>query len=363
MNSYWFFVFLFEFILLLFYYLLIRNSGKLSGNRSMPVMENEPMFLSIVIAAKNEAHNLYGLLKTISENNYPSDKYEIIIVDDNSTDETYSVLQKLITSYPNLKILRNTNQPGKRGALTLGIESAKSGNIVVTDADCRPERNWLNGYNDLFVSGSEFIFGRAPYFQRNGITNKIACFENYKSEVLSTVSLKLNLPHSAAARNLGFTRQAFYRCGGYNNTLETMSGDDDLLLREMSNLKIKISYLDEDDTCVFSESKRTLKEYLKQKARHTTTSFHYPLNVKCFLLFWHAPQNIFQFIFLLGFINAGFIIMTILKLLFEIFISIKQTRRNHYDFKLSDKLILPFIYEFFLLINLVSSKTIKPTWK
>ena len=84
------------------------------------------------------------------------------------------------------------------------------------------------------------LFGIAPFYQKKNLVNKISCFENLRSSVLSFSMASIGLPYTAAARNFGFSKNAFESLGGYSKTKDTKSGDDDLLLREAVKNKLKI---------------------------------------------------------------------------------------------------------------------------
>ncbi len=104
----------------------------------------------------------------------------------------------------------------------------------------------------------------------------------------------LNVPYSAAARSFAFRKTSFERLGGYGKTTETLSGDDDLLLREAVKRKMLIGTVIEPDAFVFSAAPKSFEDYFKQKKRHLQTSFHYLLKQKMFLGFWHLIK--FDFI-------------------------------------------------------------------
>ena len=110
------------------------------------------------------------------------------------------------------------------------------------------------------------LFGLAPFQQNRGLVNAISCFENLRSSILTFSFARLNLPYSAAARNFGFTISAFKKLGGFGNTLETQSGDDDLLIREAVKNKLKIGVVDFEESYVISNPKSSLNEFPKSKS-------------------------------------------------------------------------------------------------
>ncbi len=120
--------------------------------------------LSIVIAAKNEEKNINSLLNSLEKLNYPKENFEVIIIDDNSTDKTAELIQSRISDKNNFALIKADKKKfeGKKGALTIGIENAKNNFIIITDADCKPETNWLNAIAGGLDYGYDFVFGVAP---------------------------------------------------------------------------------------------------------------------------------------------------------------------------------------------------------
>jgi len=167
--------------------------------------------ISVIIAARNEAENIPGLIRSLKDLDYSEKLFEIIIVDDNSNDGTLNMLNNYSKSLNNLSVfsLKNDLASGKRNALSFGISKARYENIMITDADCRPEINWLKSYSESFSDDFNFLFGVAPFYQHKDIVNRISCFENLRNSILSFSLALVGSPYSAAARNFGFTKTAF----------------------------------------------------------------------------------------------------------------------------------------------------------
>jgi len=203
--------------------------------------------ISIIIAAKNEAENIDGLIESLKKLDYPIELFEVIVVDDNSTDGTFDILKSKTNTFKNFSVIesKSLNVSGKREALSFGIRNSKYPFILITDADCRPETKWLKVYSNKFSLGYDLFFGIAPFYQRDKLVNNIACFENLRGFFLSFTMASLGLPYTAAARNFGFTKKAFESLEGYSKTKDTLSGDDDLLLREAVKNKMQIGLVTE----------------------------------------------------------------------------------------------------------------------
>jgi poly-beta-1,6-N-acetyl-D-glucosamine synthase len=320
--------------------------------------------ISIVIAAKNEAHNIPALFNSLKKLDYPEDSFEIILVDDNSTDSTIQTAESYKDEMANIRILKAENKkyPGKKGALSVGISNAKNDYILVTDADCIIKPGWLIKYSQKFGEGYDFVFGNAPFYKKPGIVNAISRFENLRTFILYTTAIKLNMPYSAAARNFGFNKASFYKIKGYENTAETLSGDDDLLIREAVKNKMNIGYIDDKNAAVYSETKVTLKDYLVQRARHTKTSIYYlPLD-KLIIGGWHTINILLLLALFPGFFYHWFFILFSIKILSDIIIVKLNERKYDYKFGFLQILYLQIIYEVLIVMNFTNALIKEDKW-
>ena len=321
--------------------------------------------ISVVTAARNESSSIKEFIGAIKKIKYPESNFELIISDDNSSDDTYEVAEQEIRGYINFKLTGNHKSPaaGKRDALLRGITESSFPFIVITDADCIPSPGWLRRCSGLFEEGYDFIYGPAPFYKENNLVNYISCMENLKNQFLSFSLAALGFPYTAAARNMGFSREAFARIGGYRNTRQTIGGDDDLLLREAVKNGLKVKAFYDRNAFVYSKSKDTLKEYLKQKARHTKTSFHYLLRNKIILGAWHLLNFAMFFSVFLLFINLNFVWFFIVKMISDTVILLSIQKKFGYDFKIIEIIYLNIFYELFIVINFYNALFKKPKWK
>jgi cellulose synthase/poly-beta-1,6-N-acetylglucosamine synthase-like glycosyltransferase len=241
--------------------------------------------VSIIIAARNEADNLYNNLPLILQQTYPD--FEVIVVNHQSMDESYHILNAYKMQYPNLKIVEVERSRhlgvGKKLPLTLGIKAAKHEHLLFTDADCKPASNqWLSGMGSSFSEKKHIVLGYGPYREEKGFLNKLIRFDtayiamNYFSFALS------RMPYMAVGRNLGYTQTAFNQVHGFKSHYSISSGDDDLFIQEAAkkrNYRIQI----DPQTYCYSESKKTWRSWVEQKSRHFSTAGHYKVMKKALL--------------------------------------------------------------------------------
>ncbi len=320
--------------------------------------------VSIIIAGKNEGHNLNGLFQSLERLNYPPSYFEIIFVDDSSADNTFNIAKKLSLNFTNMKVYKVNNKKyeGKRGALQFGIDKSKYGIILITDADCRPEPEWINAFVNLFGKGYDFLFGISPFVQKNGFVNRLACFENLWTHILTFSFASIGLPYSAASRSFGFNKKSFLSVGGYSETTDTISGDDDLLLREAIKAKLKIGTVTAKDSFVFTFAKSKVKEYFFQKVRHTKTSNYYLLKHKILLGAWHLLNTIFLLSPVLMFISVYSGILFILKFLIDIIIVKSRMKLLKYKFKIIEIVFYQSVYDLLIILVFISGPFTKNRW-
>jgi cellulose synthase/poly-beta-1,6-N-acetylglucosamine synthase-like glycosyltransferase len=351
-------------LLFLILYFIIYSS--LKNLFSGPLTNQGPLKkFSIVVALKNESSNVKNLINSLANLNYPSSYYEVILVDDNSTDDTLTILNSSICDKPNFKVIRAVEKEfaGKKGALTIGIKNSVNPYIMITDADCTPGLNWLNAFSSKFDE-YDVLFGIAPFREEGKLINRIACFENLRSSILTFAMANAGLPYSAAARSFGYNKDAFYLIGGYSKTVETPFGDDDLFLREAVKAGLRIGTVTNKDALVFSSAESTFKDYFIQKARHVSTSNHYLLQHKIFLGSWHLLNIAFLFCPLLSFISPYFLIPFSIKMLADLILVKKYQPFFGYEFNILSILFQQITYEFYLIVNYMSSIFIrKIRWK
>jgi cellulose synthase/poly-beta-1,6-N-acetylglucosamine synthase-like glycosyltransferase len=352
----------FTFLLLAIY---IYNGFKFELKKQLHSFHKTSLKLSLIIAAKNEAENINKLFDHLERLNYPQENFEVIIVDDNSSDNTYSLIESRILNKNNFRLLKAEQKEfdGKKGALSIGIKNAQNHLIVITDADCLPDSNWLKAIAGKLDDGYDFVFGVAPISVGEFTVQKLSAFENLRNSFLSIAALGLNIPYSAAARSFAFRKNSFERIGGYSKTISILSGDDDLLLREAFKNKMLIGTLIDTEAFVYSAAPKNFNEYFKQKHRHLQTSFHYPLKQKLFLAFWHLINLLSLLTIFLLFISPVLALPFAVKITYDLFIAIKYQQELGHKFKFYEIIYLQILFEIFLVINFFKSLSGKTEWK
>ncbi|NUO01355.1 MAG: glycosyltransferase [Saprospiraceae bacterium] len=233
--------------------------------------------VSIIICARNEAENLKKNLGRILNQNYRS--FEVLVVDDHSSDKTSQVVLDFQKTHPILHLLsmNDANQHGKKAALSKGIECSQFENLLLTDADCAPASlNWLSSMQCLLQGDVQIGIGYGPYTTHEGFLNAFIRFETSYTAIQYLSFAIYGLPYMAVGRNLIYRKSLFFQQGGFRSHAHVLSGDDDLFVNGAANAR-NTAVTIHPDTFVFSEPKRTWRGYYNQKSRHLTTGRHYRL--------------------------------------------------------------------------------------
>lgn len=352
----------FSFLLLAIY---VYKGYNFESKKQLHSFPKSSLKLSVIIAAKNEEQNINILFNYLEKLDYPQENFEVILVDDNSSDKTYSLIKSRIENKNNYRLIKTEQKifEGKKGALDNGIKNAEHNFILITDADCRPESNWLKAISGKLDEGYDFVFGVAPIESGENLAQKLSAFENLRNSLLSIAAVGLNIPYSASARSFAFRKKSFERFGGYSKTTETISGDDDLLLREAVKNKMLIGTLIDPEALVNSPAPKSFGDYLKQKRRHLKTSFHYLFKQKMFLSTWHVLNLLYLFSILLTFFSPILLLPFTVKLAYDFFIVIKFQRELGHQFKFHQIFYLQILFEVFIIINFFNSFAKKTEWK
>jgi biofilm PGA synthesis N-glycosyltransferase PgaC len=233
--------------------------------------------ISVVICARNEAHNLEQFLPRVLEQDYPD--FEVVVVNDCSTDGTGELLSQLATTYKHLRyttIPVNENfRHGKKLALTVGLKSAIHEYVLLTDADCYPASNqWLKKMVSHLGREKEIVLGYGRYEMRRGLLNSLIRYETVFT-ALQYFSFALNgRPYMGVGRNLAYKKSLFFKNRGFAGHYHISSGDDDLFVNEhagKNNTAIEI----DPESHTISMPRTSIRSWIRQKQRHLTAGSHY----------------------------------------------------------------------------------------
>jgi poly-beta-1,6-N-acetyl-D-glucosamine synthase len=286
-------LFLLSALIQLLYYLLIY--ARVGNYKRKPFQKKYP--ISVIISVRNEAENLRKNLKAVLEQKHKN--YEVVVVNDCSTDETDNVLGDYLKRYKHLHVTSIAPDKkffhGKKLAVTIGIKAAVNEWLVFIDADCIPVSDqWLNRLQESISDSTEIILGYGGYQQKKGMLNAYIRFDTLFIAMQYLGFAIKGIPYMGVGRNLAYRKSLFFRNKGFASHYNLLSGDDDLFVNETATkLNTAVEFHPESHT--LSLPKMTWKEWFMQKKRHFTTSGKY--KAKHFFLLGFEPLTRFLFYF------------------------------------------------------------------
>jgi glycosyltransferase involved in cell wall biosynthesis len=231
------------FLIQVIYYLALYNRIR---THNKAVRRNKLSFsevlspLSIVIYARNEPENLRNFLPSVLEQDYP--EFEVIVVNEGSTDETEELLSLLANDYPYLhRSFTPENSryiSHKKLALTLGIKASKYDWLVFTEANCHPvSKNWLRLMARNFVPGTDIVLGYSGYERMKGWMHKKIAFDSLFTAIRYLGFALARKPYMGIGRNMAYRKELFFQQKGYSAHLNLQRGDDDLFVNKIATKK------------------------------------------------------------------------------------------------------------------------------
>ena len=232
--------------------------------------------VSVIVAARNEEHNIGNLLHELVQQTYPSSLYEIIIVNDGSEDRTGEVINNYVRQFDHVKQIFSQPDPvsglsAKKNALNQGIQKSRGELILTIDADCHVKPTWIETMVSYFTDDVGMVVGFSQLGKRG---NHYALLEQLQAIDFLTLmaaaqgSVNLNFPLAASGQNFAYWKQAFEQVGGFEKIKNRVSGDDVLLLQLVKKLTSwKIRFAPSDKAFNWTQPEKTLKAFLNQRKR------------------------------------------------------------------------------------------------
>lgn len=261
-----------------------------------PSREENSEGVSVVIAARNEKPHLEKLIPELFRQNYPI--YEVVIVNDRSSDDTEDLLRELGHLYPCLRTVNIRYTPNhvtaKKYALTLGIKAAKHDIVLLTDADCRPvSSRWILLMSAPVRNGNKiFALGHGSYLIQPGVLNKVIQYETMLTALYYFSFGLWQSPFMGIGRNLCYRKKFFMDQKAFKNLWHIEGGDDDLFVNQHAS-KTNTAVVIHPESITVSMPKTTFKDYLIQKTRHFHAGKYYKTKDKLKLGIYSFSHLIF----------------------------------------------------------------------
>ena len=270
-------------IIILFSYffiflLLLFGVNKIKEYKNEDV--NDQITFSIIIPFRNEAHNLPDLLESLSKLNYDKLLFEVILVNDESSDS----FEHVIASYQelekfNLHLINNyrKSKSPKKDAIDTAILKAKNEWIITTDADCIVPLNWLKTLNNFIQFHTpNMIVMPVSYMNGGSMIESFQILELLSLQSATVGGFGINHPFLCNGANLAYQKNSFKAVEGFSGNENIASGDDIFLLEKMLHeYPSKIKYLKSKEVVIETKMVKDLVNLFHQRIRWASKSRSY----------------------------------------------------------------------------------------
>lgn len=262
---------------MLYYVVYVRIAArKISRNR--PPIPNIPLAkVSVIIPARNEAHNIGKCVHSVLYQNYPVDSFEVIVVDDGSTDNTARIAQNIASRIPNMKVISlKEAEGGKKQALKAGIAIATGDYILQTDADCEVPYKWISAMTGFFNEKTGLVSGPVQLVHNGSFFQRLQSLEFMGLNFLGGGAIAMRRPNMCNGANLGFPKAVYHEVNGYEGVSHFASGDDMMMMMKIAKLpQYTITYAYAESAIVKTNAKSSLRDFWSQRVRWVSKSRHF----------------------------------------------------------------------------------------
>src|SRR5665213_2540085 len=349
-----------------FYYLFFFLRLAFFKPKPKNVSQTQPV--SVIICSRDETANLVINLPGALVQKYKT-SHEVIVVDDNSLDESKYILEEFQRTFRQLHLIELKQEarfiPGKKYPLSVGIKTAKYEVVLLTDADCVPASEfWIEKMQQGFSEGIEIVLGYGALHKTKGFFNKLVRWEAFHTALQYLSYAKSGIPYMGVGRNLSYKKSVFFRHKGFSAHNHVPGGDDDLFINKAATKKNTTIVVDKD-AFTLSAAPKTWKQWIRQKTRHYTTSKYYKASHKFLLGLYAFSLFLFYPLFIAALIIFNWKLTLIvfgIRFLIQAFVIFKTTR------KLDEKDLFPWfvffdVWMFFYYLFFATSIFKKPAKK
>ncbi len=243
------------------------------GGLFLPAVKkkSERPFVSVIIAARNEENNIRRCLQSVIRQTYPADLFEIIVVNDRSSDQTAAITGEFMTANTIVKMITITETPAgyspKKWALQNGIESSRGDILLFTDADCEVRPEWIETMAEYFDDKTGMVIGFSSVQSRT-LFHQLQAMDFLALMTCASGVCNLGFPLSASGQNLAYRRKGFDEAGGFRSVMTRISGDDVLMVQLFrKKTKWKTVFAADPLSYATTQPAENLGQLIRQRAR------------------------------------------------------------------------------------------------
>jgi cellulose synthase/poly-beta-1,6-N-acetylglucosamine synthase-like glycosyltransferase len=242
----------------------------------------QAVFFSIIIPARNESANIEKCIQNILAQSYPL--YEIIVVDDHSTDDTAELVLHLANQYPQIQLIHLKDYLGgqltnsyKKKAIEIAVEKSTGSWIVTTDADCLVPPNWLNYFNAMILTKDPvFIAAPVMFTPNHQFSGVFQVLDFLSLQGITAAAVSAGSHSMCNGANLAYSKEAFEAVGKFKGIDHLASGDDMFLMHKMKQQYPKrLAYLYSDEMIVQTAPMPNWGSFIQQRIRWASKADSY----------------------------------------------------------------------------------------
>ncbi len=333
--------------------------------------------ISVVVPVRNESDNIQPCLNSILFQNYPENLFEVIIVDDHSTDDTLSILKSVKDQ--RLKVLSladfidDTKESAfKKKAIEIAVDHAQGELIVTTDGDCIAPKRWLQRMAHLYESKApKFIAAPVNFYQEESLLEYFQSIDFTGMMGITGAGIQGRFMNMCNGANLAYSKKAFYEVGGFSGINHLASGDDMLLMQKIAKkYPGEIAYLKNEKATIQTKAQETWKDFFNQRIRWASKSSDYKeWQVTAMLgVVWLFCISIFMTLISIVFLGIHGLWMLLIQLAIKTIIDYALLSRTTRFFKREDLmkhfLLSQFLHIFYIVwVGTLSIFVKKYVWK
>jgi cellulose synthase/poly-beta-1,6-N-acetylglucosamine synthase-like glycosyltransferase len=326
--------------------------------------------VSVIIPVRNETAGIYQLLSDLSNQNYPEDKYEVIIVDDHSLDSPESIISDLKRKIKIRVLYLGDDEYGKKAAVMKGLRASASDLVLTTDADCRIKPDWISEMANFFISQQvKLVFGSVQYQKSNKIHEWFQSLE-FLSLIAGGAGFTGNgHPILCNAANMGYERNIYLEFMEEKKSDLPVSGDDVLFLLWLKKkYPDQIGFIKSLASLVETKPAISLKEFINQRLRWTSKSRYYRdimILIPAFIIYVTSLSLFVSLAgaFFSGLLMKGFIFLFLLKCIIDLVLLFVITGYYRNRYLLIIFFPLEIIYFIYISIIGFAGNVVSFRWK
>ena len=360
-----FFFYIFGLLICLYVVLILLFT--IGFDKLKPITNNHDYTtpFSVIIPFRNEAENLPGLLNSIAEVEYNKSLYEIILVDDESTDNSLEIINQFCVNNPaidlkTIKTLRQSNSP-KKDAISTAISSTKHNWILATDADCILPKTWLSSFSaSICENNPNMLVAPVSFKSNSSFLHQFQLIDFLSMQGATIGGFGIQQPFMANGANLAYKKELFLKLNGFKDNDFIASGDDVFLLENfVAHDKSKVLFLKDIKALVTTYPTKNWSELVQQRKRWAAKATHFKNNfakgIGVIVFFTNIGIGV---ALIIGIINPVFLVLIVPKFAIDTLLIFKtahlyQNKINYLSF-LKTLLFYPFFTVYIAVSSLLS---------